>query len=160
LHCAFRSPLVKACRRALRRFDDSGYVAAHLPRDARSLLRVKEQIVHKLTVTLNFAAALALAGAAGLAQAQGLSVQDDVHAPQNSTRLMPNAPLGSEYPTHGNRQAGELELNPTDPRAQLANGQPNNAQAGGYGAPLAGRRDHVMPAQGVQQVPAAPSTTD
>ena len=51
---------------------------------------------------------------------------------------MPNAPLGSEYPTHGNRQAGELPVGPTDPRAQLANGLPNNAEAGGYGAPLAG----------------------
>jgi hypothetical protein len=132
-----------------------------VPRDARSPPHEKEQTVHKLTVTLNFAAALALAGAAGLAQAQGLSVQDDVHAPQNSTKLMPNAPLGSEYPTHGNRQAGELELNPTDPRAQLANGQPNNAESGGYGSPLAGRRDYVTPPQGMQPMPAAaPSATD
>ena len=119
--------------------------------------------MHKLNATLGFAAALTLvlAGAAGVAQAQGLSVQDDVHAPQNSTKLMPNAPLGSEYPTHGNRQAGELELNPTDPRAQLVNGQPNNAGAGGYGSPLAGRRDNVMPMQGaVQQMPAPRNTTD
>ena len=119
--------------------------------------------MHKLNATLGFTAALtlALAGAAGVAQAQGLSVQDDVHAPQNSTKLMPNAPLGSEYPTHGNRQAGELELNPTDPRAHLVNGQPNNAGAGGYGSPLAGRRDNVMPMQGaVQQMPAPRNTTD
>jgi hypothetical protein len=102
-------------------------------------------IVHKFTATLHLAAALALAGAAGFANAQGLSVYDDVHAPQNSTKLMPNAPLGSEYPTHGNRQAGELDLNPTDPRAQLANGLPNNAEAGGYGAPLAGWHNNVLP---------------
>ncbi|WP_156883846.1 hypothetical protein [Paraburkholderia sp. SOS3] len=104
--------------------------------------------MHKSTATLHLAAALAalaLAGAAGSANAQGLSVYDDVHAPQNSTKLMPNAPLGSEYPTHGNRQAGELDLNPTDPRAQLANGLPNNAEAGGYGAPLAGWRNDVAP---------------
>jgi hypothetical protein len=105
----------------------------------------EELIVHKFTATLHLAAALALAGAAGIANAQGLSVYDDVHAPQNSTKLMPNAPLGSEYPTHGNRQAGELDLNPTDPRAQLANGLPNNAEAGGYGAPLAGWRNNVTP---------------
>ena len=101
--------------------------------------------MHKFTATLHLAAALALAGAAGIANAQGLSVYDDVHAPQNSTKLMPNAPLGSEYPTHGNRQAGELELNPTDPRAQLVNGQPNNAEAGGYGSPLAGVHNNVTP---------------
>ncbi|MFC0397612.1 hypothetical protein [Paraburkholderia rhizosphaerae] len=107
--------------------------------------------MRKSTALLHLAAAFALAGAAGLANAQGLSVYDDVHAPQNSTRLMPNAPLGSEYPTHGNRQAGELDLNPTDPRAQLVNGLPNNAQAGGYGAPLAGRRDNVMPPPSAQK---------
>ncbi|MDE1183848.1 hypothetical protein [Paraburkholderia sp.] len=75
--------------------------------------------------------------------AQGLTPQDDIHAAQNSTRLMPNAARGSEYPTHGNRQAGEMELNPTDPRAQLVNGLPNNTQAGGYGSPLAGWRGGV-----------------
>jgi hypothetical protein len=67
-----------------------------------------------------------------------LTPQDDVNSAQNGLAIMPNAPLGSEYPTHGNRQAGELPLNPVDPRAQLANGLPNNAEAGGYGSPLAG----------------------
>ena len=81
---------------------------------------------------------------AGAALAQ-LSSQDDVHSPQNSLALMPNAAQGSEYPTHGNRQAGELPVGPTDPRGQLANGLPNNAEAGGYGAPLAG----VRPAPGM-----------
>ncbi|WP_346779211.1 hypothetical protein [Burkholderia sp. Ac-20365] len=76
--------------------------------------------------------------------AQGLSTYDDVNAPVNSTRLMPNAPRGSEYPTHGNQQAGEMNLNPTDPRAQLVTGAPNNAQSGGYGSPLAGVRG-VLP---------------
>jgi hypothetical protein len=80
-------------------------------------------------------------------EAQGLSAQNDMNAPQNSTRLMPQAALGSEYPTHGNQQAGELNLNPTDPRAQLVNGLPNNPSAGGYGAPLAGVRTHVQPQQ-------------
>ena len=73
----------------------------------------------------------------------GLSPNDDMHAAANSTRLMPNAPLGSEYPTHGNQQAGEMNLNPTDPRAQLINGQPNNTQSGGYGSPLAGNKSNV-----------------
>jgi hypothetical protein len=73
----------------------------------------------------------------------GLSPNDDMHAPANSTRLMPNAPLGSEYPTHGNQQAGEMNLNPTDPRAQLINGLPNNTQSGGYGSPLAGIKANV-----------------
>jgi hypothetical protein len=84
-------------------------------------------------------------GVAAQAGAQGLSVQDDMSAPQNSTRLMPNAARGSEYPSHGNQQAGEMNLNPTDPRAQLVNGLPNNTQAGGYGAPLAGVRTYVQP---------------
>lgn len=95
------------------------------------------------------------AGACGIAAhagAQGLSVQDDVHAPQNSTRLMPSAARGSEYPTHGNQQAGEMNLNPTDPRAQLVNGLPNNTNAGGYGSPLAGVRTYVQP-QMPQQPP-------
>ena len=99
---------------------------------------------------LLFAAACGCAVESG---AQGLNPQDDMNAPQNSTRLMPNAPRGSEYPTHGNQQAGEMNLNPTDPRAQLANGLPNNATAGGYGAPLAGARGYglaapAMPASG------------
>jgi hypothetical protein len=83
--------------------------------------------------------------AAAQASAQGLSPQDDMNAPQNGTQLMPNAPRGSEYPTHGNQQAGEMNLNPTDPRAQLVNGLPNNTQAGGYGSPLAGVRTYVQP---------------
>ena len=87
----------------------------------------------------------AACGFAAHAGAQGLSAQNDMNAPQNSTRLMPNAPLGSEYPTHGNQQAGELNLNPTDPRAQLVNGLPNHANAGGYGSPLAGVRTYVQP---------------
>jgi len=72
-----------------------------------------------------------------------LTTQDDVNSAQNRLAIMPNAPRGSEYPTHGNRQAGELPLNPTDPRAQLVNGFPNNVQAGGYGSPLAGV--HYLP---------------
>ena len=84
-------------------------------------------------------------GCVGQALAQGLSAQNDMNAPQNNTRLMPQAARGSEYPTHGNQQAGELNLNPTDPRAQLVNGLPNNASAGGYGAPLAGVRTYVQP---------------
>jgi hypothetical protein len=81
-----------------------------------------------------------LAAAAGAAHAQ-LAPNDDLHAPQNALALMSNAAPGSEYPTHGNRQAGEMPVGPTDPRGQLANGQPNNAEAGGYGAPLAGVRN-------------------
>jgi hypothetical protein len=77
--------------------------------------------------------------------AQGLSVQDDINAPVNSIQLMPNAARGSEYPTHGNQQAGELNLNPTDPRAQLVNGLPNNSTSGGYGSPLAGLRTYGQP---------------
>jgi len=80
-----------------------------------------------------------LVGVPGRTLAQ-LAPHDDLRAPQNGLALMPNAPPGSEYPTHGNRQAGELPVGPTDPRGQLANGQPNNAEAGGYGAPLAGVR--------------------
>jgi hypothetical protein len=99
--------------------------------------------VHTAIASLTTAAALWLTCAAPLADAQGLTAQDDVNAPMNSTRLMPQAPRGSEYPTHGNRQAGELDLNPTDPRAQQVNGLPNNSQSGGYGAPLAGW--HVTP---------------
>ncbi|WP_042318951.1 hypothetical protein [Paraburkholderia caledonica] len=67
-----------------------------------------------------------------------MSARDDVNSPLNTLALTPDAPLGSEYPTHGNRQAGELPLKVTDPRAQLSNGLPNNAQSGGYGSPLAG----------------------
>jgi hypothetical protein len=83
--------------------------------------------------------------AAGSVAAQGLSPYDDINAPENSTRLMPQAARGSEYPTHGDRQAGELNLNPTDPWAQLSNGLPNNAQSGEYGSPLAGVRTYVVP---------------
>jgi hypothetical protein len=93
------------------------------------------------------ALALSVASQAALAQSMGLSREDDLNAPGNNTRLMPNAPLGSQYPTHGNRQAGELNLNPVDPRAQLINGQPNNAQAGGIGSPLAGNKSNVPPGE-------------
>ena len=93
------------------------------------------------------AVALAMSFATQAVYAQtmsmGLSPNDDMRAPANSTKLMPNAPLGSEYPTHGNQQAGELNLNPTDPRAQLINGLPNNTQSGGYGSPLAGNKSNV-----------------
>jgi hypothetical protein len=87
---------------------------------------------------LRAAVVTAMCAATSHVVAQGLSVQDDINAPGNSTKLMPNAARGSEHPTHGARQAGELGLNPTDPRAQLANGLPNNTQSGGYGSPLAG----------------------
>jgi hypothetical protein len=71
------------------------------------------------------------------------SPETDMYAPQNSTKLMPDAPLGSQYPSHGNAQAGELNLNPSDPRAQLVNGLPNNPGSGGYGSPLAGNKANV-----------------
>ena len=104
--------------------------------------------MRKTIVSLQLTAALALSIGAALTHAQGLSVYDDVNAPANSTRLMPNAPRGSEYPTHGNQQAGEMNLNPTDPRAQLVTGTPNNAQSGGYGSPLAGVHTAVQPGAG------------
>ncbi|SDJ04937.1 hypothetical protein SAMN04487926_13146 [Paraburkholderia steynii] len=103
--------------------------------------------MRKIIVSLQLTTALALSVGAALSNAQGLSAYDDVNAPVNSTRLMPNAPRGSEYPTHGNQQAGEMNLNPTDPRAQLVTGTPNNAQSGGYGSPLAGVRSAVPPGQ-------------
>ena len=103
--------------------------------------------MRKIIATLELTTALALSMSAALTHAQGLSVYDDVNAPANSTRLMPNAPRGSEYPTHGNQQAGEMNLNPTDPRAQLVTGTPNNAQSGGYGSPLAGVHTAVPPGQ-------------
>lgn len=96
--------------------------------------------VSALALTVALAAGLPARGA--FAQ---LSPNDDLRSPQNSLALMPNAPLGSEYPTHGNRQAGELPVGPTDPRGQLANGLPNNSQSGGYGAPQAG----IHPPQGM-----------
>ncbi|MGA3251511.1 MAG: hypothetical protein ABSD12_25730 [Paraburkholderia sp.] len=98
------------------------------------------KLTSRLLQAILCAATLAVAAHAG---AQSLSPQDDVYAPQNGKQLMPNAALGSEYPSHGNQQAGEMNLNPVDPRAQLANGLPNNAEAGGYGAPLAGVRTNV-----------------
>jgi hypothetical protein len=110
-------------------------------------IKGKECIVRKTLVTLQLATAFALTLGAGLSQAQGLSPQDDMSAPANSTRLMPSAARGSEYPSHGNQQAGEMNLNPTDPRAQLVNGLPNNATSGGYGSPLAGVRTYVQPPQ-------------
>jgi len=94
-----------------------------------------------LLVTL-FAAQTATAQTPGMSH--GLSPNDDMSAPANNPRLMPNAPLGSEYPSHGNAQAGEMNLNPTDPRAQLVNGLPNNTQSGGYGSPLAGSKANVL----------------
>ena len=103
--------------------------------------------MRKITVSLQLTTALALSVGAALSNAQGLSTYDDVNAPVNSTRQMPNAPRGSEYPTHGNQQAGEMNLNPTDPRAQLVTGTPNNAQSGGYGSPLAGVRNAVTVGQ-------------
>jgi hypothetical protein len=99
----------------------------------------------------------AACGFAAYAHAQGLSEQNDMNAPQNSTRLMPHAALGSEYPTHGNQQAGELNLNPTDPRAQLVNGLPNHATSGGYGSPLAGVRTYVQPQMPTPMPMSAPS---
>jgi hypothetical protein len=83
-----------------------------------------------------------------IASAQSLSrpnPETDMSAPENNPTLQPNAALGSQYPSHGNQQAGELNLNPTDPRAQLANGLPNNALGGGYGSPLAGSKVNVKP---------------
>ena len=103
--------------------------------------------MRKITAGLQFTAAFVLSFGAAVSQAQGLSTYDDVNAPVNSTRLMPNAPRGSEYPTHGNQQAGEMNLNPTDPRAQLVTGAPNNAQSGGYGSPLAGVRNGLPQGQ-------------
>lgn len=97
--------------------------------------------VSAAVLVTSFAAQAALAQTPGMSH--GLSPNDDMRAPQNDTRLMPNAPVGSEYPTHGNAQAGEMNLNPTDPRAQLVNGLPNNTQSGGYGSPLAGNKANV-----------------
>ncbi|KND61716.1 hypothetical protein BVER_06235c [Candidatus Burkholderia verschuerenii] len=89
-----------------------------------------------------FASSL-LAASAAFAQLHPPSPETDMSAQQNSTSLMPNAPVGSQYPSHGNVQAGELNLNPTDPRAQMVNGLPNNDGNGGYGAPLAGNKANV-----------------
>ncbi|KMZ13892.1 hypothetical protein BHUM_02160 [Candidatus Burkholderia humilis] len=90
-----------------------------------------------------FALAALFAAHAAFAQLHPPSQETDMSAPQNSPKLMPDAPVGSQYPTHGNAQAGELNLNPTDPRAQLVNGLPNNASGGGYGSPLAGNKANV-----------------
>jgi hypothetical protein len=86
-----------------------------------------------------------LTASSAFAQLHPPSPETDMYAPQNSTALMPDAPLGSQYPSHGNAQAGELNLNPSDPRAQLVNGLPNNASSGGYGSPLAGSKANVPP---------------
>ena len=67
--------------------------------------------VSAIVVTASFAAQAAIAQ-----QSYGQSRNDDLSLPINSPRLMPSAPVGSEYPTHGNQQAGEMNLNPTDPR--------------------------------------------
>jgi hypothetical protein len=96
------------------------------------------------TITAIIAVA-SVASSAAYAQWHTPSAETDMYAPQNSTKLMPDAPVGSQYPTHGNAQAGELNLNPADPRAQLVNGLPNNAQSGGYGSPLAGSKANVPP---------------
>jgi hypothetical protein len=93
-----------------------------------------------------FLSAFVLASPAAFAQLHP-SAETDMYAPQNNTKLQPSAPLGSQYPTHGNAQAGELNLNPSDPRAQLVNGLPNNANSGGYGSPLAGNKANVPPQQ-------------
>ncbi|MDR5857780.1 hypothetical protein P9239_03010 [Caballeronia sp. LZ062] len=89
-------------------------------------------------------AALSLTTQSALAQSHQ-SPETDMRAQQNDPKLMPSAPLGSQYPSHGNVQAGELNLNPADPRAQMVNGLPNNANDGGYGAPLAGNKANVTP---------------
>jgi hypothetical protein len=88
-------------------------------------------------------AAFLFAMPAAFAQMHTPSAETDMNAQQNNPKLMPNAPVGSQYPAHGNVQAGELNLNPTDPRAQMVNGLPNNAGDGGYGAPLAGNKANV-----------------
>jgi hypothetical protein len=93
--------------------------------------------------TAAFVLASFFAATSAFAQLHPPSAETDMYAPQNSTKLMPGAPLGSQYPTHGNAQAGELNLNPSDPRAQLVNGLPNNANSGGYGSPLAGNKANV-----------------
>jgi hypothetical protein len=98
-------------------------------------------LVSVAVIATSFAAQATVAQTTNMST--GLSPNDDMRAPANSTKLMPNAPLGSEYPTHGNAQAGEMNLNPTDPRAQLVNGLPNNTQSGGYGSPLAGNKANV-----------------
>jgi hypothetical protein len=115
---------------------------ARIVRDPIHFVGGNMKLTSRLLQAILCAATLAVAAHAG---AQGLSPQDDVYAPQNGKQLMPNAALGSEYPSHGNQQAGEMNLNPTDPRAQLVNGLPNNVEAGGYGAPLAGVRTNVQP---------------
>jgi hypothetical protein len=97
------------------------------------------------TCILRVLIATALCAATGSVLAQGLSVVTDMNAPSNSPTLMPKAPRGSEYPSHGNVQAGEMNLNPTDPRAQLVNGLPNNPQGGAYGSALAGVRTGAQP---------------
>lgn len=65
-------------------------------------------------------------------------VRDDLNTPKYSTRLMQRAARGNEYSAHGDRQAGELNLNPANPREQLAKGLLNNAQSSRCGSPLAG----------------------
>jgi hypothetical protein len=95
------------------------------------------------SVRVLLVASMSVSAHGAYAQATRPSVETDMYAPGNSTKLMPNAPVGSQYPTHGNQQAGELNLNPTDPRAQLVNGLPNNSQSGGYGSPLAGNKANV-----------------
>ncbi|TCK38513.1 hypothetical protein B0G84_3824 [Paraburkholderia sp. BL8N3] len=97
-------------------------------------------------VAVSMGAALWIVSEAAAAQPARPSAETDMYAPANSTKLMPDAALGRQYPTHGNQQAGELNLNPSDPRAQLVNGLPNNALSGGYGSPLAGNKANVKQA--------------
>jgi hypothetical protein len=98
----------------------------------------------KVSISHGVAIAFVVTACASTACAQlHPGAETDMVAPQNDTKLMPNAPVGSQYPTHGNAQAGELNLNPSDPRAQLVNGLPNNANSGGYGSPLAGNKANV-----------------
>ncbi len=85
---------------------------------------------HRLSIAAALVAASSLTASAAFVQLHPPSRETDMSTPQNNTKLMPNAPVGSEYPSHGNTQAGELNLNPSDPRAQLVNGLPNNAATG------------------------------
>jgi hypothetical protein len=111
----------------------------------RSINLFEESSMKRPARFVRVVVATAVCVATGSVLAQGLSMVTDMRAPSNSPRLMPNAPRGSEYPAHGNIQAGEMNLNPTDPRAQLVNGLPNNPQGGAYGSPLAGVRTYVQP---------------
>src|ERR1700744_779118 len=105
-----------------------------------SIMKALIQGSSALSLRTLLVVSLGLGGHCAFAQATRPSPETDMYAPANSTKLMPNAAVGRQYPTHSNQQAGELNLNPTDPRAQLVNGLPNNSQSGGYGSPLAGNK--------------------